>query len=516
MHCLHVGDIAAYCQQYTGPLFHAALMDAPYHLTSITERFGKDDSAPAQHGTDGAFQRASRGFMGKTWDGGDVAYRVDTWQAIKRVLHPGAFMFVFGGSRTFHRMAVAIEDAGFVIHPALVWLFGSGFPKATRIDTQVDRDNGAEREAIGLHPNPGSTSPRLAMGDGWQPSPQLTAPATPLAQQWAGHRYGLQALKPAAEFIICAQVPYNTRPVDSITGTGAGALNIDDSRIESGGTHGSAKSAGLGSKRVASGVPFVGGIIQPPHPAGRWPAHVALSHTPTCTPDACADGCAVKALAEQSGESVSSGGTGETTQSIGGRGSYNGGDSRGWFHHGDSGTAARFFHNSDYLLERLEGAPPFFYCGKADRWQREAGLALPENETPGVYAGRANGSLGQKTAPRRNGHPTVKPLALLHWLATLLLPPDAYAPRRLLVPFSGSGSEMIGARLAGWEHVQGVELETPYAAIAWQRLEFWQQFAPEDWHTARELAEIWEDNEKARHEREAAGQLPLFDLEVAR
>ena len=435
-HRLHIGDIVDYCQQYTGPLFHAALMDAPYELA----------------------------FMNKGWDNSGVAFRVEAWQAISRLLHPGAFMFVFGGSRTFHRMAVAIEDAGFVIHPTLVWLFSTGFPKATRIDTQVDRAAGAEREVVG--PNPHARPSDGFYNDIYSGvkghTSNITAPATPLAQQWAGHRYGLQALKPSAEFIICAQKPYADRPVDSITGTGAGALWIEGGRIPTG-------EVDLMANSVA-----------------RWPPHVVLSHTPACTPDACADGCAVKALAEQS-----------TTEpdfwTVAQAATVN------------PVTAARFFLNTDYLLERLEGAPPFMYTAKADRWQREAGLHNEPSDAKKWSGSPGHRGVGdyypdgskRKEIERRNIHSTVKPLALVRWLATLLLPPDAYAPRRLLVPFAGSGSEMIGALLAGWDHVQGVELETPYAAIAMQRLDFWQRFAGLDWDTAQEKARAWEAGAQA-------------------
>jgi DNA modification methylase len=104
--------------------FDAVCCDPPYHLTSITDRFGKEGSAPAKHGTDGAFARASAGFMGQKWDGGDVAFRPETWAEVFRVLKPGAHVAAFGGTRTFHRMAVAIEDAGFEIRDTLSWLYG--------------------------------------------------------------------------------------------------------------------------------------------------------------------------------------------------------------------------------------------------------------------------------------------------------------------------------------------------------------------------------------------------------
>ena len=106
--------------------------DPPYHLTSIVERFGKEGSAPAKD-KDGAFQRQSKGFMGKEWDGGDIAFRKETWELFMKVLKPGGHLLAFSGSRTYHRMAVAIEDAGFDIRDQIMWLYGSGFPKSLNL-----------------------------------------------------------------------------------------------------------------------------------------------------------------------------------------------------------------------------------------------------------------------------------------------------------------------------------------------------------------------------------------------
>lgn len=109
---------------------HSVVTDPPYHLTTITKRLGKPGAAPIVHGRDGAHARIASGFMGKSWDGGDIAFQVATWRAVWRVLKPGGALVAFGGTRTFHRMAVAIEDAGFEIRDTLMWLYGSGFPKS--------------------------------------------------------------------------------------------------------------------------------------------------------------------------------------------------------------------------------------------------------------------------------------------------------------------------------------------------------------------------------------------------
>jgi site-specific DNA-methyltransferase (adenine-specific) len=107
----------------------SVVTDPPYHLQARTSRFGAADAAPPQFGRDGAMGRLSKGFMGKTWDGGDVAFRPKTWATIATVMRPGAFLLSFGGTRTFHRVACAIEDGGLIIQDCIMWLYGTGFPK---------------------------------------------------------------------------------------------------------------------------------------------------------------------------------------------------------------------------------------------------------------------------------------------------------------------------------------------------------------------------------------------------
>lgn len=537
-------NILDWAANYDDEPFHALLCDPPYHLTEIVKRFGKAGSAPAQHGTDGAFQRVSKGFMGKTWDGGDVAYRPETWAALAQHLYPGAFGMAFSGSRGWHRMAVAIEDAGLIIHPTIFcWSYGSGFPKATRIDTQVDRRAGAERRTVGTKKH----QPKFAAAElGYREkdngynsksreSFDVTAPATKLAAAWAGHRYGMQAMKPAIEPIIVFQKPYAGRPVGSITATGAGALNVDGGRIGDPHTY-TPKGIKPGhTHRHANyvGDSWDGDNQDPVTVGGRWPANFALVHHPACervgvrrvrgshldhdcssdspqlaglgtkhktgyaAPDgretiadwSCHPDCVAQRLGEQSGELISGGKAGKQYHYP----EYNDalvsvapGNQTGVLH-SDSGTAARFFHQSDWMAERLEAADAVGYFAKASRGEREAGLdprqiALMRTEEEFNEATINDGRKKSIDNPyqrgettRRNTHPTIKPIALTRWLATLLLPPAMYAPRRLLIPFAGVASEMIGARLAGWEAVTGIELEADHVAIAEARLAYWQQ-----------------------------------------
>ena len=108
----------------------ACVTDPPYHLT--TGKNGGSGVASLNENSPAGRSRIGTGFMGKQWDGGDVAFRVETWQAVYRVLKPGAHLLAFGGTRTYHRMACAIEDAGFEIRDCIMWLYGSGFPKSHR------------------------------------------------------------------------------------------------------------------------------------------------------------------------------------------------------------------------------------------------------------------------------------------------------------------------------------------------------------------------------------------------
>lgn len=112
-----------------GVVCDACVTDPPYHLLPTQKRFGAIKSAPAQRGRDGAMARLSGGFMGQRWDGGDIAFRPETWATVATILRPGAFLIAFGGCRTYHRLVCAIEDAGFVIQDQIAWMFATGFPK---------------------------------------------------------------------------------------------------------------------------------------------------------------------------------------------------------------------------------------------------------------------------------------------------------------------------------------------------------------------------------------------------
>lgn len=519
-------DVLHWAETYEGPPFHALLSDPPYHLISDTRNGSLRNPGT---GPFGRLHISTKGFMGSTWDGGDTTYRPETWEALARHLLPGAFVMAFASSRGYHRLACAMEDAGLIIHPSIFgWGFGSGWPKATRIDTQVDADAGAQREIIGQgkyasrNPRPsGNTGKTLSDDTSIRPAgAPLTTPVTPLAQTWAGHRYGRQMLKPALEPIIVAQKPYAGRPVDSITQTGAGALWIEGGRVKGPEPHHNyGRTSGETSFCGQSTMPFDTPV------SGRWPSNLALLHLPTCErlgvrevrgdprgectgtrpggfgnvgadsgsaePNArvygtetvpayrCADNCPVRAFDLQAGER-SSGAFAGFRNGMGYQGGK--GNAIDTPYEANTGSASRFFYTADWALEvaeQLAHADPVRYEAKSSRAERDAGLT------------------------GRNTHPTLKPLSLCTWLASLLLPPAAYAPRRLLVPFCGTASEMVGGMRAGWESVLGIEQEEAYVRIGRRRLAWWTGYA------SKETNET-EHREPGGSPGVSGGQLTLF------
>lgn len=430
-------DILDWAKTYDGEPGHAILCDPPYNLASITERFGRPGSAPAQGDV---FARQSRGFMNTTWDS-QIAFRPETWAAIAQHLHPGAFLMAFGGSRTFHRMMVAMEDAGLIIVNTIAWFYGSGFPHATRIKTDTDHD-----------------------------------------ETWAGHRYGAGLLKPAFEPIVVAQKPYGGTALTQIVATGAGAINIDAARIA--GDAWSRKGNGIptpahaGYERVGSSMYTHKPLEAEMNPDGRWPANLTLSHAPGCNGH-CVDGCPIKLLEEQSGERPAGSSVSGHEPSHTGVAVYGRYDRMSFEGHDDTGTAARFFHQSDWaheVEERLASSDPFYYCPKASTAEREAGLDdFPAVKVNDGRQSPIDNAFQRGETERRNIHPTVKPIELTRYLATLLAPPAAYAPRRLIIPFAGVGSECVGAMLSGgWEHIIGIEQSADYVKIGQARLDYWQ------------------------------------------
>ena len=166
------------------------------------------------------------GFMGHRWDRSGIAYDVAMWREALRVLKPGGHMLAFSGSRTYHRMACAIEDAGFEVRDSIMWVYGSGFPKSLDISKAIDKIYGAERQVVGQQYR--ATTGRDE-GYGFGESFDITAPATLAAQLWEGWGTGL---KPAHEPICVARKPMQAPTVAAnVLAWGVGGLNIDGCRI---------------------------------------------------------------------------------------------------------------------------------------------------------------------------------------------------------------------------------------------------------------------------------------------
>ena len=346
-----------------------------------------------------------------------------------RVLKPGSHLLAFGGSRTHHRLACALEDAGFEIRDCLMWLYGSGFPKSLDVSKAMDKAAGAERNIVGK--SRFSSANRIASS--WQAADEsphgmvgnvegerfITASATDAAKQWDG--WGT-ALKPAWEPIILARKPLSEPTIAAnVLKWGTGALNIDGCRI---GQHNYSPE-----EWKAKGLARVTGNTYGKHkpsatslPLGRWPANVVLSHTGRCelveTIWRCASGCPVRLLDEQSGALRARGNKTPTKRGKSISTSFlSDGESPTDF--GDSGGASRFF-----------------YTAKADQEDRDG-----------------------------SRHPTVKPTDLMAWLVRLVTPPGGV----VLDPFLGSGPTAWAAREYELQ-VVGIELDKTYLEDAVRRL----------------------------------------------
>jgi len=382
------------------------------------------------------------GFMGKKWDSSGVAYDVTVWQECLRVLKPGGHVLAFGGSRTWHRLAVAVEDAGFELRDSIAWIYGSGFPKSLDVSKAIDKKAGMEREVIGQQPY---SSAKMPAGDSHVGTygaerivTDITAPSSLEAQKWQG--WGT-ALKPAFEPVVVGRKPLVGTVAENVLAWGVGGLNIDGSRI---GLNGEKPPSGSGNAAIGGVYSDFHGLESSVTPAqGRWPANVIL------------DEVSAGLLDEQSGVSVSkSGGKSGTHPGPMDWGKENADTPRGG--HDDKGGASRFF-----------------YVAKASKRDRNEGLEELEATSAGDMVDREEGSAGMnslragagRTSGAKNFHPTVKPTQLMRYLIKLVTPEGGV----VLDPFNGSGSTGKAALLDGVEFI-GAELTEEYLPIIEGRL----------------------------------------------
>ncbi len=263
---LHAGDSREVVRELADNSIDSVVTDPPYHLTSMSR------PRPDLAGKDNQFARRqaqmSAGFMGKEWDGGDIAFRPELWAEIYRVLKPGAHLVAFGGTRTYHRLACAIEDAGFEIRDQLAWVYGSGFPKSHSISVAIDKINGAAPRGKAFNMKGRGERADELDGNGREFLPAYE-PASEAACQWQG--WGT-ALKPAWEPIVLARKPLSEPTIAAnVLRWGPGGLNIEECRV---GTDGGCAGAGAGAGAVVFSD-GLNGTYAPRIPGlGRWPANL--------------------------------------------------------------------------------------------------------------------------------------------------------------------------------------------------------------------------------------------------
>jgi site-specific DNA-methyltransferase (adenine-specific) len=361
---------------------------------------------------------ASRGFMGKEWDGSKIANDVKMWAECLRVLRPGGHLLSFGGSRTYHRMACAIEDAGFEIRDQIMWLYGSGFPKSLDVSKAIDKAAGAARPVVGVNTNGsgpnltkldnhGTGDTGIGYMDGSGKVFDVTAPATEEARQWQG--YGT-ALKPAHEPVCVARKPIEGTVAANVLKNGTGALNIDGCRIETD-ESGSREHGGKVYEGVAEGYKrpnkssYTHKTDWSMPPQGRWPANVIHDGSDEV----------VSLFPQASGQQGFVGEIHGDRPSINTYGDF--GPRPDTSPRGDSGSAARFFYTAKADKEERErnmdsALSPLAYGNQAQAEVKRGNLA---------HAGKS----GINTVKMRgNTHPTVKPLDLMAYLCKLLCPPS--------------------------------------------------------------------------------------------
>jgi hypothetical protein len=458
--------------------FDAVLCDPPYGLSD------HGDIAPMLTAwlAGEPYRHRKPGFMGRSWDA--MVPGPECWREVLRVLRPGGHALVFAGTRSQDLMGVSLRLAGFEIRDCIDWLYGTGFPKSVDVSQALDKAAGAKREVVAE----GKAVRRLRPGadqerDGtWEKladrtyTPAVTLPATPEAETWDGYGTGL---KPAHEPVLVVRKPLDGTVVENCLRHGTGALNIDGSRIETtdalgGGAEVRTTPEQKGNEgwvrpwmtdeasRAAHAVRVRANVAKA-ETLGRWPANVIHDGSAEVLAGFPAEAGARAPVTRRGSEKFKNA-----------YGTFSGQEEAGATFHDDAGSAARFFY-----CAKASGADRWFLC-------RICGTPHPE-------AVRAEHRHNTSDWDHIVSHPTVKPTALDAYLAGLLLPPVGIGrPLRILVPFSGSGSELVGALRAGWDEAVGVDQDADYIAIARAR-------------TASELADI-AARERARQASERARQ----------
>ena len=419
IHGLHHADSFEVLKHLPDNYVDTIATDPPYGLVSTVKRYGKENSAPAKHSV---HARGSKGFMGKAWDGSGIEYNVDFWKEALRVCKPGAQVFSFGGSRTYHRMATAMEAAGFVIFDMILWIYGTGYAKGRNVGADMKNKHGD-----------------LGTWDGWK-----------------------TGLKPAHEPIARAIKPLDCRTyAENVSKWGTGAINIKASKIGADLVGARASNLdGIARRNSQYGMKEFEGSES----IGRYPSNVIFSHSPDCFIDGdywdCPSACPVLELDRQSGITRSPVSIprkpdppAAATWSLGRSGGVKSG-------YDDEGGASRFF-----------------YIAKPSQVERNIGLHDFESKTKTFNGTSPASSKEPKDVEERfttevnNIHPTVKPIEIMRYLIRLGTRPGGL----VLDPFLGSGTTAIACVREGMEFI-GIEKDEEYHAIAEARIvEAWEQ-----------------------------------------
>lgn len=387
-------------------------------------------------------------FMGKGWDNAGISFSKDTWAKCLRVLKPGGYMLAFGGSRTYHRIACAIEDAGFEIRDCIMWLYGSGFPKSMNIGLAIDKKNGVESPVVGKSKRHGGGI--VGNGSSYE-LPPIIPDIKEAQNEWKG--WG-SALKPSYEPIVVARKPLDGSCVANVMKWGVGGLNIDECRIPL--ADGEAKHGGFGAAKSGfqKGIGNAGDddykCKWAEDRSGRFPANTILTYDDTDSEEVCR------------GFPNSKGGSGKGFR----KDAY------------EEKPTATNFTRGDFVPYNDDGsAARYFYCAKASKKDRDEGLEEFDEDTTDDGRNKPidNPYLGEGTM-RHNIHPTVKPTTLMQYLVRLVTPKGG----TVLDPFMGSGSTGKAVayenneRNAGYKFI-GIEKDARYCKIAEARIKYAEQ-----------------------------------------
>jgi DNA modification methylase len=474
---LRLGDCIEILRTLPDNSVDSIVTDPPYHLTSITKRFGKEGSAPAQYGTDGAFARASKGFMGKEWDGGDIAFRTDIWSECLRVLKPGGHLLSFGGSRTYHRMAVAIEDAGFEVRDQIMWIYGSGFPKSHNIGKAIDKFGGNNllSSEIAKQLKEARTKRGLTLKQADELFCNGTTNYNWLEGRKDGQRIPNQELfdKIVEEWSelkeIRDKVVSSERELLGVEITNKTVMKNIGSQNESGEyirTKGNSEWEGWGSSLKPAHEPIC--MARKPLSEKSIAENVLKHGTGGINIDGCRIGSEVRTTPIHSDDvkdDTTMFGLHKTIQ-----------------HHREETTEGRFPANIIFdeeagkLLDEQSGPTSqghwsktkttgFGEFGNGSSTYEGVGPKDKNKEKQGASRFFYCPKVSKKERGDSNTHPTVKPQKLMEYLITLVTPKGGI----VLEPFMGSGSTGIAAKNLGMSFI-GIEKEQEYFDIAKQRI----------------------------------------------